>query len=185
MLRAIGNRKSRMAINNRVPAPRWKREAELALRHSANSRSLAGRELPIDKIMLAIVLGITLFGAVMVYSASAILAEKNYGSQFYFLIRQGVWAIVGVGAMVVALSIDYRHYKRPVVIYSVLGISLILLVVVLLLPRVNETHRWIRYGRYFSLQPSEPAKLALIAFLAFFVERRAGEMASFKNTFLP
>ncbi|PYT04062.1 MAG: hypothetical protein DMF60_16515, partial [Acidobacteria bacterium] len=65
-----------MAINNRVPTPRWKREAELAVRQGANSRSQPGRELPIDKVMLAIVLGITLFGAVMVYSASAILAEK-------------------------------------------------------------------------------------------------------------
>jgi cell division protein FtsW len=174
-----------MAINSsRIPAPRWKREAELALRQGANSRSQSGRELPIDKVMLAIVLGITLFGAVMVYSASAILAEKNYGSQFYFLIRQGAWALVGLVAMAVALSIDYRHYKRPAVIYSVLGISLFLLVVVFLLPRVNETHRWIRYGRYFSLQPSEPAKLALIAYLGFFLERRAREIESFKSTFL-
>jgi cell division protein FtsW len=173
-----------MAINNRIPAPRWKREAELTVRQSANLRSQSGRELPIDKVMLAIVLGITLFGAVMVYSASAILAEKNYGSQFYFLIRQGIWALVGLVAMVVALSIDYRHYKRPVVIYSVLGMSLFLLVVVLFLPRVNETHRWIRYGGYFSLQPSEPAKLALIAFLGFFLERQAREIEVFKSTFL-
>jgi len=173
-----------MATSNRIPAPRWKREAEFALRHDTSSRSQAGRELPIDKVMLAVVLGITLFGAVMVYSASAILAEQNYGSQFYFLIRQGSWALVGLVAMVVALSIDYRHYKRPAVIYSVLGISLVLLVVVLFLPRVNETHRWIRYGGYFSLQPSEPAKLALIAFLAFFLERRAREIGSFKKTFL-
>ena len=171
-----------MATNNRVPTPRWKREAELALRQGANSRG--GRELSIDKVMLAIVLGITLFGAVMVYSASAILAEKNYGSQFYFLARQAAWALVGLVAMVVALSIDYRQYKRPVVIYAVLGVSLSLLVVVLLLPRINETHRWIRYGRYFSLQPSEPAKLALIAFLGFFLERRAAEIQKFKSTFL-
>ncbi|PYT03294.1 MAG: putative lipid II flippase FtsW [Acidobacteria bacterium] len=184
MLPEIRNPQSKMAINNRVPTPRWKREAELAVRQGANSRSQPGRELPIDKVMLAIVLGITLFGAVMVYSASAILAEKNYGSQFYFLIRQGAWALVGLVAMVVALSIDYRHYKRPMVIYWVLAISLFLLVVVLLLPRVNETHRWIRYGRYFSLQPSEPAKLALIAFLGFFLERSARKIESFKGTFL-
>jgi cell division protein FtsW len=185
---AIRNRKSEIGkqkmATNRVPMPRWKREAELVLRQGANSRPRSGRELPVDKVLLAIVLGITLFGAVMVYSASAILAEKNYGSQFYFLIRQGVWAVVGLVAMAVALSIDYRHYKRPFVIYSVLGIVLALLVVVLLLPRVNETHRWIRYGRYFSLQPSEPAKLALIAFLGFFLEKRMKEVESFKGTFM-
>lgn len=163
--------------------PRWKREAELVLGRGVNSYSQSRRELPVDKVMLAVVLGITLFGAVMVYSASAILAEKNYGSQFYFLSRQALWALAGFGAMAVGLAIDYRHYKRPVVIYSALVVTFVLLVVVLFLPRVNETHRWIRYGA-FSLQPSEPAKLALIAFLGFFLERRMREIESFKGTFV-
>ena len=163
--------------------PKWKREAELVLGRGVNSHSQPGRELPVDKVLLAIVLGITLFGAVMVYSASAILAEKNYGSQFYFLSRQALWALVGLAAMAVALSIDYRRYKRPVVIYSVLVVTLLLLIAVLFLPRVNETHRWIRYGS-FSLQPSEPAKLALIAFLGFFLEKRVREIESFKRTFV-
>jgi cell division protein FtsW len=135
--------------------------------------------------MAATVLGLTLFGAVMVYSASAIMAEKNYGSQFYFLLRQGVWAVAGVAAMAVAICIDYRHYKRPVVIWSLLGVTVAMLVVVLFLPRVNETHRWMRYGRYFSLQPSEIAKLALAAFLGVFLERKSKELESFKRTFMP
>jgi cell division protein FtsW len=172
-----------MATTNRVPLPRWKREAELVLGRGVNSHPQPGRELPVDKVLLAIVLGITLFGAVMVYSASAILAEKNYGSQFYFLSRQALWALVGLAAMAVGLSIDYRHYKRPVVIYSVLVVTLVLLVAVLFLPTVNETHRWIRYGS-FSLQPSEPAKLALIAFLGFFLEKRVREIERFKRTFV-
>ncbi len=164
--------------------PRWKREAELVLGRGVNSHHpRPGRELPVDKVLLAIVLGITLFGAVMVYSASAILAEKNYGSQFYFLSRQALWALVGLAAMAVALCVDYRHYKRPVVIYSVLLVALALLIAVLFLPRVNATHRWVRYGS-FSLQPSEPAKLALVAFLGFFLEKRVREIESFKRTFV-
>jgi len=149
-----------------------------------NSYTAPRRELPVDKVLLAIVLGITLFGAVMVYSASAILAEKNYGSQFYFLSRQAIWALIGLGAMAVALSIDYRYYKKPAVIYTMLAITFVMLVAVLFLPRVNETHRWIRYGRYFSLQPSEPAKLVLIAFLGFFLEKQIREIENFKRTFL-
>jgi cell division protein FtsW len=173
-----------MATNDRVAAPRWKREAELASGRGANSRPQSGRELPVDKVMLTIVLGITLFGAVMVYSASAVLAEKNYGSQFYFLGRQGMWVVVGLVAMAAAISIDYRHYKRRVVIIPLLICTLSLLIVVLLLPRVNETHRWIRYGRYVSLQPSELTKLALTAFLGFFLERQAKLIHSFKYTFV-
>src|SRR5437867_8431712 len=81
--------------------------------------------------------------------------------------------VVGLVAMAAAICIDYRHYKRPAVIIPLLVGTLMLLVVVLLLPRINETHRWIRYGRYFSLQPSELTKLALVAFLGFFLERKA------------
>src|SRR6266481_5964680 len=173
-----------MTTSDRVQAPRWKRETELVSGRMAKARSQSGRALPVDKIMLAIVLGITLFGAVMVYSASAILAERNYGNQFYFLGRQAMWVVVGLVAMAAAICIDYRHYKRSALIIPLLAGTLLLLVVVLFLPRVNETHRWIRYGRYFSLQPSEPAKLALVAFLGFFLERRVKELESFKRTFV-
>jgi len=165
-----------MTTNDRVAAPRWKRETELVSGRLAKARSGSVRGLPVDKILLAIVLGITLFGAVMVYSASAILAEKNYGSEFYFLGRQAMWVVVGLVAMAAAICIDYRHYKRPVVIIPLLLGTLALLVVVLLLPRINETHRWIRYGRYISLQPSELTKLALVAFLGFFLELKTRDI---------
>ena len=181
----IDNRQSEMTMADyRVPAPRWKREAESVFGRGPNSRPSIARELPVDKVLLAIVLGITLFGAVMVYSASAILAEKSYGSQFYFLGRQGMWGLVGFAAMAAAICIDYRHYKRPAVVFSLLAVTLAMLLVVLFLPKVNETHRWIRYGRYFSLQPSEIAKLALVAYLGFYLEKHAREIENFKRTFL-
>lgn len=170
-----------MTNGSKVVSPRWKRESEF---FSGGARAQKGRELPVDRVMLATVLGLTLFGAVMVYSASAILAEKNYGTQFYFLARQGVWALVGVAAMALAMFIDYRHYKRPAVLYPLVGVTLAMLVVVLFLPKVNETHRWIRYGRYFSLQPSEIAKLALTAYLGVFLEKQSREIDNFKHTFL-
>jgi len=173
-----------MTTNDRVAAPRWKREGDMVFGRDGASRTHPGRELPVDKLMLAIVLGITLFGAVMVYSASAMIAEKNYGSQYYFLARQGLWVLVGLGAMAAAISIDYRRYKRPSVLILLLLVTIGLLVVVFFLPKLNETHRWIRYGRYVSLQPSEMAKLALVAFLAFFLEKHAGEIENSKLCFV-
>jgi cell division protein FtsW len=167
-----------MASAYRVHTPRWKRHG------SGASRVVVGRELSVDRFLLALVIGLTLFGAVMVYSASAIVGERNYGSQFHFLMRQGIWGAIGLVAMAVGISIDYRRYKTPFVIYSVFAVTLMLLCAVFLLPRVNETHRWIRLGS-FSLQPSELAKLALAAFLAFFLEKRSDELKSFRRCFLP
>jgi cell division protein FtsW len=166
-----------MGTAYKIASPRWKRDDQM--------RAPSGRELPVDKILVALVVGLTLFGTVMVYSASAVLAQRNHGTQYYFLIRQGAWAAIGLIAMAVAIRIDYRHYKRPGVLIPLLGVTLILLVAVLFFPTVNGTHRWIRYGSYISIQPSELSKLALIAFLAFFLERRSDEMDSFKRVFIP
>src|ERR1044072_4714728 len=93
-------------------------------------------------------------------------------------------AFVGLVAMAIAMKIDYRHYKRPAVVFPLLGVTAIMLIIVLFLPKVNETHRWIRYFG-FSLQPSEIAKLALTAYLAYLIESRAKEMGDFKRIFIP
>ncbi|HMG37515.1 MAG TPA: putative lipid II flippase FtsW [Blastocatellia bacterium] len=162
----------------KVHTPRWKRQ------RSAPARINAGRELSVDRFLLAIILGLTLFGAVMVYSASAIVGERTFGSQFHFVLRQGMWGAIGLLAMVFGLSLDYRRYKNSATIYSLLGVTIFFLIAVFALPRVNETHRWMRWG-LFSLQPSELAKPALVAFLAFFLERRADELRNFKRAFLP
>ncbi|HJQ67583.1 MAG TPA: putative lipid II flippase FtsW [Blastocatellia bacterium] len=166
-----------MATAYRIESPRWKRDTAM---HAPMSR-----ELPVDKVLVALVVGLTLFGTVMVYSASAVLAQKNYGNQYYFLLRQGAWAAIGLIAMAVALRIDYRHYKRPGFLIPILGVTSVLLVAVLFFPAVNGTHRWIRYGSYISIQPSEISKLALVAFLAFFLERKSDEIESFRRVFIP
>ena len=166
-----------MSTTYKIASPRWKRDTAMSAPMT--------RELPVDKVLVALVVGLTLFGTVMVYSASAVLAEKNYGNQYYFLIRQGAWAAIGLIAMAVALRIDYRHYKRPGVLMPSLGVTFLLLVIVLFFPAVNGTHRWIRYGSYVSIQPSEISKLALVAFLAFFLERRSDDIESFKRVFIP
>ena len=60
--------------------------------------------------------------------------------------------------MAVAIKVDYRTYKRPQVVFALLGVSLLLLLAVFAFPVLNGTHRWIRFGQA-SLQPSEIAKI--------------------------
>src|SRR5436853_167065 len=95
-----------------------------------------------------------------------------------------MWAFVGLLAMAIAMKIDYRHYKRPGIVFPLLGVTAVMLILVLFLPKVNDTHRWIRYFG-LSLQPSEIAKLALTAYLAYLIESRAKEVDNFKRVFIP
>ena len=69
------------------------------------------------------------------------------------------------------MKIDYRRYKHPGVVFSMLGVTTLMLISVFFLDRAHNTHRWIHFGG-FSFQPSEVAKVALILFLAFFLESR-------------
>jgi cell division protein FtsW len=151
---------------------------------SGRGESRPSGELAVDHGMLAIVLMLVLFGLVMVYSASAVLAENKYGGEYHFLIRQAIWAGIGLVLMAVAIKVDYRTYKRPQVVFALLGVSLLLLLAVFAFPVLNGTHRWIRFGQA-SLQPSEIAKIALICYVAYFVDKRGDDLDDYLHTFLP
>ena len=120
----------------------------------------------------------------MVFSASAVMAKERYGSGYFFLLRQLGWATAGILAMVLAMKIDYRRYKHPAVVFSLLGVTTLLLISVFFLDRAHHTHRWFHLGP-LSFQPSEMAKPALILFLAFFLESRTKSMKDWRNTVLP
>jgi cell division protein FtsW len=123
-------------------------------------------------------------GLVMVFSASAVMARERFGSPYAFLSKQLVWAAAGLVAMVVAMRVDYRRYKQPALVCSLLGITTLLLISVFFLDRTHHTHRWIHAGG-FSLQPSELAKPALILFLAYFLECRTKAMEDWRSTLAP
>ncbi len=120
----------------------------------------------------------------MVFSASAVMAREKFHSPYTFVLRQFVWAVAGVGAMWVLKGIDYRQYKRPAIVFSLLGLTTLFLIAVYFLDRSHNTHRWIRLGP-LSFQPSEFAKPALILFLAYFLDSRTKLMDDWKKTLVP
>src|SRR5262249_52714497 len=142
------------------------------------------KRVSVDGWLFTVTLLLVFAGLVMVFSASAVMAKDRYGSGYYFLLRQMIWAVGGIVAMVVAMKVDYRRYKHPAVVFTLLGIMTFLLISVFFLDRSHHTHRWIRWGA-FSLQPSELAKPALILFLAFFLESRIKTISDWRNTLLP
>jgi len=122
-----------------------------------------------DRWLFGVTLALCLVGAVMVFSASAVVAREQYGSAYAFLLRQVLWLAVGLAGMFVLMQVDYRRLRQPAVIFPALCATLLLLVVVFFLDRSHATHRWIRLGPA-SFQPSELAKLITILYLAWFLE---------------
>jgi cell division protein FtsW len=142
------------------------------------------RKLQADKWLFAATAGLALFGIVMVYSASAMMAAQENGNQYYYVIKQAVWTLIGFGAMLVAMHFDYQRLRSRTIIYGLLALTVLMLVAVFGFSRVNGAHRWIKFAG-FSIQPSEVSKLALALFLAYFFEKRAGSEDSFWRTFVP
>ena len=139
----------------------------------------------VDKWMFFTTLSLVVVGLAMVFSASAVMAQVRYGSPYTFLGKQALWALLGVLAMVVLMRVDYHRYNSKKFIYFVVGLTLLLLVGVFALPGSHATHRWIRFGNFFTFQPSEIAKPVLAMYLAWFLHNRLHDIRNFKRTLLP
>ncbi len=143
------------------------------------------KRIGIDKWMFGVTLLLVLLGLLMVFSASAIMAAERFGSAYHFFVRQLVWAVVGLLFLFGLSRLDYENYKRPWVVFGMLGVTTGLLAAVYFLDRAKGAHRWVRIGSVFSLQPSELAKPVLVLFLAYFLESRLKDMDDVKRTLLP
>jgi cell division protein FtsW len=121
----------------------------------------------------------------MIFSASAVTAEKDYGHSYYFLIRQAAWLAIGFLGMFALMRTDYRRLREPAVVYSAACLIVLLLIGAFFLDKAHATHRWIRFGPV-GIQPSELAKLGVILYLAWFLDqrRRKAGMEFCKEDFL-
>jgi cell division protein FtsW len=144
------------------------------------------RRLEMDRWLFGVTLGLCLLGAVMIFSASAVTAEQQYGHSYIFLLRQAVWLVLSLLGMFALMRWDYRRLSEPTVVFTAMSVVLILLVATFFLDKSHATHRWIRYGPV-GIQPSELAKLAIIVYLAWFLDlkrRDKGTMEFCKKDFL-
>jgi cell division protein FtsW len=149
------------------------------------------RRLELDRWLFGVTVALCLFGAVMIFSASAVTADKEYGHGYYFLVRQAAWLMIGLLGMFALMRTDYRRLREPAVVYTTVCLVLLLLVGTFFLDKAHATHRWIRYGPV-GIQPSELAKLAVILYLAWFLDQKRRHKAAmefckkdFLETILP
>jgi cell division protein FtsW len=129
------------------------------------------RKLKSDRILFLTTILLVAISIVMVYSASAVMADERYGQPYFFLIKQLTWAILGIALLAAVMRIDYRNYREPVFIWSFFGVVCLALVAVLFAPSVSGARRWFSIGG-LGIQPSELAKLSAIVFIAALLERR-------------
>jgi cell division protein FtsW len=149
------------------------------------TQRVAPAPTPPDQLLLLAILGLTALGLVMVYSASAVMAKASTGDAFFYLKRQLVAALLGMGALLLALRMGYRRLAPlayPLLLLGVLALALVLI------PGIGTTaggaRRWIRVPGA-SLQPAELAKLAFVTYLAYSLSKKREKVRVFSIGFLP
>ena len=140
------------------------------------SRPVKRRQAPIDYALFGAAVGLLVIGVVMVYSASAIAAEKSMGSSLYYFKRQLIFGVVSLGALGMFSRYDYNRLREWVMPAFVVACAT--LIAALFFPAIGGAKRWIRLGPV-SLQPAEFAKLVSILFLAAYLDKKHSKLGSF------
>jgi cell division protein FtsW len=140
------------------------------------------QRLRTDWILFSTVVLLVLFGALMIYSASSVVADMRMGTSYYFALRQLIWISIAIPLMMFMKRLNYRKLQTPAVAFTAMGLVMILLAAVYFAD--PKQHRWIRFGPFGGLQPSEFAKPALALFLAYFIALRSRAINS-RYTLLP
>jgi len=138
-----------------------------------------------DLVLLFLTLALIGIGLVMLYSSSSIMAQERFGDSMYFVKRQIVFALLGLGVLIVSKNLPYVLYRR--LVYVILGVTLLSLIIVLLPQvghRVGGARRWLRFGP-ISIQPAEFAKLALIIYISYSVAKKKERLRELSVGYAP
>ncbi|MED4603722.1 stage V sporulation protein E [Paenibacillus validus] len=138
-----------------------------------------------DMYLLGSTLLLLVIGVIMVYSASAVLAFREFGDAFYYLKRQALFAALGVIAMFFMMNTDYwiwKRYAKPALI-----VCFVLLVAVLI-PGIGVVRggarSWLGIGS-FGIQPSEFMKMGMIIYLSKWLSEQKNPITAFTKGLLP
>ncbi len=139
----------------------------------------------IDPVMAALLFVMVVIGLGVLWTASWFRAEQLYGEPLRFFMRQGLWVVVGLAAMMIAMFTPLSFVRR---LLPLLMLAAILLMVLTFIPGVSARYmgarRWIVLFNV-SFQPSELAKLVLILYLAHIFARREGNFNDPIHTLVP
>jgi cell division protein FtsW len=142
------------------------------------------RKLASDKVLFITLVVLSLFGCVMIYSASAVSAGETSGNPYRYLVKQIAALVLGGIAAFTIYRTDYRRFARPWVVYGAYGLTLALAVFTLFRPPINGARRWIPLG-VTMLQPAELLKVALVVLLAHQLARKTEKAGDPERALIP
>lgn len=128
-----------------------------------------------DRILFFTAGLLTIFGLVMVYSASSVVSTSQHGTSSFMFLKQLIHAGIGFVCLLFMMNVNYHVWQKPKVIGALLAGCVILLAFVFTQGEVNGAHRWIRFGPV-SFQPSEIAKLVVLMFAAAYLVKHESEI---------
>lgn len=131
-----------------------------------------------DYTLLLVVLFLVAFGLVMVYSTSSYKSITTYGNPYHWLLRQGIFAVLGVIGMMFVSRLDYHNWKK-LTIPLWFSMWILQILVMLVGKEVNGSKRWLGVGS-FTIQPSEIAKLSLVLVMAHCIVAYLPKLRNFK-----
>lgn len=139
---------------------------------------------PTDWPLAILVVTLVFFGLVMLFSASYATAYYRFkGDSFHFIRQQAIFALAGLIVMYAASRVDYHIFHRLAL--PLLGLTVVLLIIVLFMPKLNGARRWILLPVGGNLQPSEVAKFAVIVVFAHFISLFHNKMKTFSYGVIP
>ena len=158
--------KTNLGAKNKVRRPFWKAQSKCGW------------------ILVNVVLFLSLFGVLMVYSASFYYAKRHYNNEFFFLTKQIIGFILGTCAMFLFSRVDYNRLKSFGIVALIVGYILLALVFV---PGIGVENygakRWIKLPG-FTIQSSEIAKFCFVIFASSYLSKHSENIKNFK-TILP
>ncbi len=147
--------------------------------------SVLKQPMQYDIALLFPVLFLVGIGIVMVYSASSALALKKFGTSYYFLKKQSIFAVLGIVVLVISCHIPYHIFRS--LTYPLLILAAMLLFSILISGfgySAGGAKRWFRIAG-FTFQPSEFARFVLVIYLAYSMNKKMSRIKEFKVGFLP
>jgi cell division protein FtsW len=134
----------------------------------------------VDIMLFAVISILTLFGLLMIYDASSVIAFRDFGDKYHYIKDQSLWVVLGFAVMIAMSQFDYRklyNFALPLLVTS------LILLVVVFFPGLGVyalgAHRWINL-RFTILQPAEFVKLCLAIYLAaWFSIKEKGRLTAF------